>query len=368
VIASMLPQKELLRVNSYLKLTLSVILFFQAGCTSFGIEGVDSDQVAVVFKNLPSFIGGGVSSSLVRPGERRLLWPWEYLIKIKTGIREISFGDDGIVKEPLKTRTKDGNELLLKVVVRYEVKLEAKSLATLVQQVAASDEGIQDLVVPITQSYVRNYMNDLYTKDFTEASEIERVEVALEEAMNSEMRPYGIQIVLFKLRDFSFQKEYQDILDKIQQAREDTNKEKQRIATVRAEKEREKNIAQEQVNRWIQQAEGDLNQAAVRGKEAFLRSKNDAEAIKAQGKAEIDGMTARLKALEGRGGEALLKLEIAKALSSSGSKFVIMNSDSNSLDVNRLDTNQLLNQMGLFESLQTLPKNVKDRNVAISTE
>ena len=57
--------------------------------------------------------------------------------------------------------------------------------------------------------------------------------------------------------------------------------------------------------------------------------------------------------LSGPGGEALLRLEIAKALAARRPKFVLMNSagGKSGVDLNRVDTNELIRQAGIFAAV-----------------
>jgi hypothetical protein len=180
--------------------------------------------------------------------------------------------------------------------------------------------------------------------------------------MVERLGPYGIEVQRVSLdgyrferilRDGSVDSSYQEKLTEIQKLREDTEREKLRIDTIRAKKQQEFNETQAGVNRRIAEAEGYKKQAGLRGEAYYEARANEAKAITAQGKAEVEGLIEQINALSGPGAEAILKLELARSLIKSDPKFVVLDSAStgNGIDVKRLDTNELLTQMGAFEAL-----------------
>ena len=102
------------------------------------------------------------------------------------------------------------------------------------------------------------------------------------------------------------------------------------------------------------EAEGAKIQAEERGRSYLEARQNEAKGIVAQGKAEVEGLVQQISALQGPGGRALLKLEIAKQLVKSNPQFVLLNEGQagSGIEVKRTDTNELLNQIGVIEGLK----------------
>jgi regulator of protease activity HflC (stomatin/prohibitin superfamily) len=340
--------------NKFIKgSALVALLMLGSGCEQVGIgySTVEADQAAVVYQQLPQFMGGGLTGHIVAPGTSEFIMPWQSLIKISTGIRELTWEK----QDKLKTRTRDGNMLILEVMVRYRVDIAADKLLKLVQLVSVDDQGVEAMVSAVARSDVRLYFNKLNTEQFLDRDAVEKIQFELEKAMSTRLEPYGIIIELFKLKDFHFQPEYQNLLDDIQEANETTSKIEQKKATVKALKQKRIKEAQEEINRLVNQAKGELQMATIRGEQYFVQRKNEAEEIMAKGKAEVAGMEARLKALSGPGGANMLKIEIVKGLLKSDPKFVVLNqgkSKDSQMNVQKVDTNQLLQQLGLIESMQ----------------
>jgi hypothetical protein len=75
-----------------------------------------------------------------------------------------------------------------------------------------------------------------------------------------------------------------------------------------------------------------------------------AKAVQAEAEAEAEGMRGMIRALDGKGGEALVKLKIAESLQ--GKPILLLPISGGSLDVKTTDINRLLEIYGL----QQLPR------------
>jgi len=191
--------------------------------------------------------------------------------------------------------------------------------------------------------------------------------------MQERIKTYGIEIVQVNMDDYRFERKlrdgtvdssYQQRLTEIQQLTEDTERERSRTETVRAKKAQERNAMEATVSQVLAEADGFLNQAKLRGDSYFQSKSNEAKAILAQGEAGAQGITEKAAALQGAGGQAILKLEIAKQLQKSAPSFVALNEGSSGqgLDVRRLDTNAMLSAMGIMEGVRgTESKSVESK-------
>jgi hypothetical protein len=295
-----------------------------------------------------------------------IVYPWDSIYRFDTSVRDVSWGGnkDGVsgVGDFVHTRALDGNEVALAVTVRYRLSTDPEALVRLLQEVATSNEEIRDLVVSVGRAEIRTKMNALRTSEFLDEQSRYAAVDSVKAAMVERLGPYGIEVLRVALDGYRFERalrdgtidsSYQEKLTEIQKLREDTEREKLRIDTIRAKKQQEFNETQAGVNRQVAEAEGFKKQAALRGDAYYESRANEAKAITAQGKAEVEGLIEQINALSGPGSEAILKLELAKSLIKSDPKFVVLDSagDGGGLDVKRLDTNDLLAQLGAFEAL-----------------
>lgn len=342
---------------------LAIFLCSVLSACDAGVHTLKATEYGVRFRNLPRFLGGGVATEVMPPGQLVVVWPWDQLYTFTSTVREVSWGPNKKFKEYVNTRAKDGNEVALAVTVRYQLSLEEGALANAVQYIATDDAGIEDIVTTIARADIRHYMNELKTAEFIDPVARSRAVERVREAMQEHLNRYFVKVLSVTLDNFRFERQlannetddtYQEKLDEIQRLSQETARELSRVETVAAQKQGRYNEVQAEVNRSLEEAKGYLAQAKIRGDNYLLARANEAQGIRAIGKAEVEGTVAQIDALSGEGGRAILKLEIAKALVSNDSRFVILNeaTSANGIAVNRTDTNDLIRQLGIVDALQ----------------
>lgn len=360
-----------MRSKLILKLVGAIVILSLTACDT-GFRQMGTSEFGVRFRRLPRVIGGGIGTTPIAPGQMALVWPWETIYRFDTTVKSITWGDAGKGDDPSRsdfvhTRASDGNEVALGVTVRYRVKPTAETLATLVQNVATDDDAVRQLVTTVARADIRSCMNRLRTSAFLQPAERYKAVQDVQDSMSKRLSNYGISIESVILDDFRFERvkpdgtidaAYQDRLKEIQRLKQDTERENSRIKTVEAKKQQEFNDAQGDVNRKVAEATGYRKQAEARGISYFEAKKNDAESILAKGKGEVEGLQQRVNALQGPGGRALLKLELAKALLKNDPRFMIMGDGSggSGMRVERSDVNELMKQLGVVEGMKDKSK------------
>lgn len=355
-------------IRALLVLSILVVL---TGCGQ-----LTTTEYGIVFRKLPPFLGGGIANKLVSPGEYVILMPWDSLYRFDTSLKYISWnalgeGDKQAGGTYVYTRSLDGNEVALAVTVQYRISPDKESLRSLVRYVASSNEAVQRLVLTVGRADIRTYMNELKTSAFFDRNSRYRAIDKVRDSMNKKLNSYGILIEKVILDEHRFERlladgkvdrSYQEKIDETQKLGQDTERELLRIDTIKAKKSQELNEAQGRVNRTIAEAQGVLNQSKARG-EGYLQAKtNEAEGLLALGKAEAEGLEKQVKALAGPGGRAMLKLEFARTLSKTAPKYVLLPgaSEGSGIDLRKLDSNQLLKQIGIIEGMKDEPMNRAD--------
>jgi regulator of protease activity HflC (stomatin/prohibitin superfamily) len=354
-------------VRSILVLTLTLSL---SACDS-GFQTLEAGEYGVKFSKLPPLTGGGVNNKVIEPGEKTFVMPWEDLYRVDTTIESISWGSRGqesrpSVEDSVQTRTVDGNEVLLAITVQYHINPE--KVKHIIQYVAGEKDSIHErvrtLVSSVARADIRTHMNVLSTRDFFSQEQRQIALDRLREAMNARLVDEGIIIDSVIYNDHRFERvlsdgtvddSYQQKIDQTQATNQETEQEVKRISVVVEEKKILFNEEQARVNREIEEAKGRKNQAVLRGDSYFKARSLESERVRTVGKEEIEALKKRIDALEGPGGEALLKMEIAEEIIKANPKFFIVNqgdgTDGN-LGVQRTDTNELLRQIGILEGLK----------------
>ena len=355
------------------KSVFAALLFFAAalftGCDTVsesvgGFQTIGGGEHAVVFSALPRLLGGGIEADrILRPGEKELVLPWERLYRLDTTVQSIGWGgmgqgNDGKHEDYVETRTLDGNEVLLAVTIQYHISPE--KLGYIVQHVGTTNESIRQLISAAARADIRTHTNTLKTQGFFQPNERDKAVARVKASINERLNPEGIIVddVIYvdhrferRLADGSSDHAYQEQIDSTQAMVQEIQKEEKNVHTVEEQKRREFNETQAVVNRKIEEAEGYRRQAQLRGDGYLKRKRNEAEQISVVGNAEVEGLKKQIEAMSGPGGRALLRIAIAKELIKKNPNFVLVNSangEKGGIDLNRIDTNELLRQAGVF--------------------
>jgi hypothetical protein len=340
-----------------------------SGCDT-GLQHMGATEYGVRFRKLPPIVGGGVGgpSSVASPLETVVVLPWESIYRFDTSPQYLSWGrgmGEGagqlVQAEDVHTRARDGNEAALKLTVRYRISPEPRSLVKLVQEVARSNEEVRRLVISVVRSEIRTHMNKLRTAEFRDDKKRnDTVDEALASTRET-LSPWGIDVEAINLKQYRFVRllqdgsedtSYQDRLRDIQEKEQDIEGERTRIETVRAKKKTEYSQAESTYNARVSEARGYKEQSTYQGDSHYTAKSNEAKAITAEGNAEIEGLRKQIAALSGKGGKAMLRLEVAKQLSKADPKFVAVNQGgAGALDLSKTDMNQLIQQLGVAEGL-----------------
>jgi len=349
-------------VRTISRVILCGALLFLSGCRIDPFEALGPSEHGVVFSAFPPMLGGGVKSTVYAPKQKVFLLPWETLYHFNTGLQTLSWGskgdgDDRGVDDSVHTRAIDGNEVLLSMTITYRVLPE--KLPYIVQRVGATNDTIKKLVTFVSRADIRAHMNYLHTDEVQiyEARQ-KRVE-QVKEFMNERLRPEGVEVVdviydkgLFyrEKADGTIDTSYQDQINETEQTNQKTEQELNRSKTVEEEMKQKFAEAEGAYYKVTEQADGIERQAQERGNAKYESRVRDADRVHAVGLSEIEGMKKELEALGGPGGRALLRKEIAQALIERDPKFVVVNPSGGSgeVSVNKLDTNDLVQQLGVL--------------------
>ncbi|NLF24179.1 MAG: hypothetical protein GX589_00785 [Deltaproteobacteria bacterium] len=355
-------------MNRVLRWGLALLLIFTLSACESPIKHLGPAEYGVVFRTLPRFLGGGLANKVRRPGETFILWPWDTVYVFDTKIQTLEWGQAGrgsnsTRDDYVQTRAVDGNEVSLAVRVQFAITTDEKDLLYLVQNVGTSNAAVEQVVIAAARADLRTAMNRLKTGEFLINVAKYRGESDAKKALQDRLGPYGINIVSVNLSEHRFERvladgsidrSYQERINRIQALEQETAREVLNIEAVKADKEREYNNIQAVVNAQVAEAEGYKNQARLRGDGYSEAKQNEAKGVLASGQAQASGLAAQVAALSGPGGRAILKLDLSRNLQKAEPKFVLMGKTApgeEGIEVKRIDTNELLKQIGVFEGL-----------------
>ncbi len=357
---------------------LLLCTFALSACDT-GFQHMGTTEYGVRFRKLPTFMGGGLGSaeSVAHPLQTVVVFPWESIRRFDTAPQYLSWGKGMgdaaggpttqlVQDEDVYTRAKDGNEAALKLTVRYRIKPDPESLVKLVQNVAETEDDVRNLVIAVVRSEIRSNMNELKTSEFRDDKKRNDTVDEVLQAAQRHLGPLGIEVEAVNLKQYRFVRplpdggedtRYQDRLREIQEMEQDIEGERSRIETVRAKKQKEYSEAESLYNARVSEAKGFKEQSVFQGDSYYTSRSNEAKAIVAEGNAEVAGLTKQIGALSGKGGQAMLRLEVAKQLAKANPRFVAMSQGSGgaAVDLSKTDLNQLIGQLGIVEGLVGQP-------------
>ena len=329
-----------------------MVAAFLGGCAPFSTGPTEVGVRTIKFGFLRK---SGVEPKAYEPGSTYWFIPmineW-HTFDTRIQIMEMTIhpekGDRG-GRDDLLFKTIDGNDLSLDVIISYRI--DPQKAPHILEFVARSDEELREnLIRTVARSSPRDIFGELRTEELYVSEERAKKAIRAKEILNVILNPFGIIVENVLTKDYRFNPPYQKAI------------EDRKIADQQAEKAKsEARAAEEEYRTKLQDAIGSVNQMVARADGAFLQTKIEADAyydqqdkiaraVKAEAEAEARGLTQMIHALEGKGGETLVKLKLAEALQ--GKPILLLPISGGSLDVKTTDINRLLEMYGL----QRLPR------------
>ena len=251
---------------------------------------------------------------------------------------------DRRTRDDLLFKTIDGNDISLDVIIAYRI--DPQQAPNILQFVAENNTMLrQKIVRTIARSKPRDIFGELTTEAFYVADRRELQAQKAKEVLQKILGPMGIVVEKVLTKDYRFNKEYQKAIEdkKVADQRVEKNKSAQRAAL--EEYKRKLEEAKGVVNQMVADADGQYRKAKIEADVYYEKQKLIAEAIKTEGIATAKGIQEMNKAMEGSGGEALVKLRIAEAIQ--GKRIILLPISEGGMNLKTTDINQLINTMGV---------------------
>lgn len=254
-------------------------------------------------------------------------------------------------RDDLVFKTVDGNDISLDIVVSWRI--DPTQAASILQNVATNmDELKENIIRTVTRSKPRDLFGELGTEDFYLADKRSEKAKEVIKALNDILNPYGVIVENVGTSDYRFNPEYQKAIEerKVAEQRVEVAKSKRR-ATVE-EYLAKVEEAKGEVSQVKAKADGAYKQEVIKADALYKQMERQAEATKAEGRAEAEGVRKMNEALDGPGGEAVVKLAIAKALAG---KRIVLIPMGGGFDVRSTNINSFLELYGAKAAAQEAP-------------
>ncbi len=328
-----------------------VAIFVLALLSYNSIHSTGTTEVGVRTVKWSLFGKSGVENKVYQPGATYFFLPifneWETFdarlqvveMTATGGKNNRQSGDD------IPFKTKDGNDIRIDVIFTYRVD---PLQAPYIRQFVARDmvELKEKVFRTVARSKPRDYLGEYSTEEFYHAENRNKAAENAKAGLQAILKEYGIIVENVALMDYRFNAEYQLIITNKKIA--DT-KTKTLISEKESTLELNKKLlqdAQGEVNKLMAQADGQFQEAVLSADAYFQQQTNLAAATIAEGMAEAASIQKMREAMTSEGGMVQVKMAIADSLR--GKRIVMIpSSGANALNLQTLDVNEILKQLGV---------------------
>jgi regulator of protease activity HflC (stomatin/prohibitin superfamily) len=241
---------------------------------------------------------------------------------------------DRPVPDDITFKTKDGNNVYIDVNVMWRI--DPKKAGFVIQHVGQSVDEIKErLVRPVCRSVIRDVFNEITSEEYYQVMVKNRLAGQAAEQLSKELGEYGILIDMLQVQQHRFDTEYQNAINAQKQAEADVQMLIQQQKNMEVQKKSELEAKR---GEWNRQAEDALGEAGrIRNEaDAYYQTKtNEAKAIVAGAQAEAEGVRKEAAALSKMGGEAYVKMQVARQLSKK-KILLVPGTNVSTMDVNKM--------------------------------
>lgn len=304
--------------------------------------GVTSSTEVGVRTNLVRVIEKRGEQQLYEPGGVYLVLPvvnaWTVLPISQQNLLMNANPDEGDrpVPDDVTFKTRDGNNVYIDVNVMWRI--DPKKAGYLVAHVGQSIDEIAERVVrPVARSVIRDVFNEITSEEYYQVTVKNRVAAKTKEQLARELEPFGVVVDMLQVQQHRFDLEYQAAINAQKQAEADvqTLAEQQKNAVVQKQSELE--ARRSGWNKDIEAARGQAGRVRNEADGYFQTQTNRAKAVLAEAQARADGVRREAEALSRMGGDAFVKMQVAKQFAD---KQILIVPGSN---VSTMDVNQMVN-------------------------
>ncbi len=328
-------------------IVITIFIMTMNGCVP---HKTGPNEVGVRTKKIALWGEKGVEEKVYHPGSTYFFFPlindW-HTFNLKLQNLEFSYDDrrgDRSVKDDLLFKTIDGNDISLDMTIAYRIDPEKAYL--ILQNVARDDRELKEKIVrTITRSKPRDIFGELKTEEFYDANKREAQSLKAKEKLQKIMEPMGVIVENVYTNDYRFNNKYQKAIEDKKIADQLVEKNKSAQHATEEEYKRKLEDARGDVNKMIADVDGEFQKAKIEVDAYFEKQELIAEAIKAEGIAEAQGITEMNKAMASVGGEAMVKLKIAEAIQ--GKKIILLPVSEGGMNLKTTNINDLINTMGV---------------------
>ena len=218
---------------------------------------------------------------------------------------------DRPIPDEITFKTKDGNNVHIDVNVMWRI--DPKKAGFLVASVGQSVDEIKERVVrPISRSVVRDIFNEITSEEYYQVAIKNAMAEKARQALVASLTPYGILVDSLQVQQHRFDPAYQAAINAQKQAEADQQKLVEQQKAMEVQKRSELEGRRADWNKKTEDARGEAGRLRNDADGYFQTKTNQAKAIVAVAQAEAEGIRKEAEALGKMGGDAFVKMQVAK--------------------------------------------------------
>ncbi len=325
---------------------IALLIFILSGCVP---HTTGETEVGVRTKKIAFWGKKGVEEKVYEPGSTYFFLPfindWN---TFDTKLQNLEFthersGDRG-TRDDLLFKTIDGNDISLDMIIAYRI--DPAKAHIIIQNVARNDMELRDKIIrTVSRSKPRDIFGELKTEEFYVAGKRDAQAFKAKKMLQEMLDPMGIIVEKVLTKDYRFNEKYQQAIEDKKVADQMVEKNKSAQHAIVEEYNKKLEDARGEVNQMIADVDGEFQKAKIEVDAYFEKQQLIAEAIKAEGIAEAQGITEMNKAMASAGGEAMVKLKIAEAIQ--GKKIILLPVSEGGMNLKTTNINELIQTLGV---------------------
>jgi regulator of protease activity HflC (stomatin/prohibitin superfamily) len=220
---------------------------------------------------------------------------------------------DRLGRDDITFKTKDGNNVYIDVNVMWRI--DPKRADYLISNVGQSALEIKErLVRPLSRSTIRDVFNEITSEEYYQVTVKNRMAANAKEQVAKELAPFGILVDQLQVQQHRFDKEYQEAINAQKQAEADVQTLIEQQKNMVVQKQSELEARRSEWNRRLEGALGEAGQIKNEADGYYQTKTNLAKATIAVAQAEAEGVRKEAEALGKLGGDAYVKMQVARQL------------------------------------------------------
>jgi regulator of protease activity HflC (stomatin/prohibitin superfamily) len=218
---------------------------------------------------------------------------------------------DRPVPDDITFKTKDGNNVHIDVNVMWRI--DQKKAGFLVAHVGQTVEEIRERIVrPISRSVIRDIFNEITSEEYYQVAIKNAMADKTRKALADALTPHGILIDSLQVQQHRFDPAYQAAINAQKQAEADQQKLVEQQKSMEVQKRSELEGRRAGWNKLTEDARGEAGRLRNEADGYFQTKTNQAKAVVAVAQAEAEGIRKEAEALGKMGGDAYVKMQVAK--------------------------------------------------------